>query len=155
MFVRIPKTASTTVCHAIYGRQYGHEKASELDFIQWDYWRFSFVRGPYDRLVSAWKSGYRDSYPDFSEWVVNELPSRMGDTLLMPQSKWLDRPMHFIGRFEQLQAGVNYVLAVLGRSPVELPVMNATEGSAEYSSKARAVAGNLYAEDFERFRYAR
>lgn len=157
VYIRIPKTGSTSVSDAVFGDNYPHHKASHLDHIQWDYPRFTFVRNPYTRLLSAWGMTYRSMWPDFSAWVCERLKATMSEELLVPQFEWLNRPVEFIGRYEYLQAGVNYVLSMVGRGPVELKRLLPGEGLSMslYTDEAKRVAGECYEIDFATFRYSR
>ncbi len=99
--------------------------------------KFSFVRNPWERLVSEYR--YRQYYKKytFREFVLNGLPSRSkySDSYrhIMPQSEFiLDENgrslVDFIGRFENLQNDFNVICAKLGIEVSVLPFKNDSAG---------------------------
>lgn len=116
-----------------------HLKASEyvsLGYLtpqQFDtYFKFSFVRNPWDRIVSEYK--YR-RYPvrmDFKSYLFRHLPaSGFSDryTHIVPQYDFLfDKQgnllVDFVGRYESLQADFDKVCARLGIPGTPLPHAN-------------------------------
>lgn len=164
VFIRVPKTGSTSVAQAIYGRDWAHCKASELPSGPGTY-RFGFVRNPYTRCLSAfnwfkhrtqaqWTQPMREL--PFSEWVIRHLQDVPPNSdAFDPQHKYLDAPVDFIGRYENLDVDFAHVLAALGRPPMALPRLNTTvpNDPGEYTDAARKVVREAYAEDFNRFGY--
>jgi hypothetical protein len=72
IFVHVPKAAGTSVSHALYGRSLGHFKASEIK--RWcpeeftSLYKFSFVRNPWDRAVSAYRFALKGSTATAGMW---------------------------------------------------------------------------------------
>jgi hypothetical protein len=106
----------------------GHLTAAQLE----SYFKFSFVRNPWDRIVSEYR--YR-GYPvkiDFKTYLFKHLPSPgWTDTYshVMPQYDFLhDKTgkllVDFVGKYESLQAGFDTVCARLGLPPTRLPWVN-------------------------------
>jgi hypothetical protein len=96
------------------------------------YFKFSFVRNPWDRIVSEYK--YR-GYPvkiDFKTYLLNYLPAPgWTDTYchIVPQYDFLhDREgkclVDFVGRYENLQTDFDSVCARLGIVRTPLPRVN-------------------------------
>lgn len=96
------------------------------------YFKFSFVRNPWDRIVSEYK--YRD-HPlrmDFKTYLLKHLP-KPGFTdaycHIVPQHEFLHDERgtllaDFVGRYESLQADFDLVCARLGIPPTALPHEN-------------------------------
>jgi hypothetical protein len=96
------------------------------------YFKFSFVRNPWDRMVSEYK--YR-GYPvkiDFKTYLFRRLPPPgWTDTYrhIMPQHDFLHDEsgrllVDFVGRYETLQADFDRVCARLDLPPTPLPRVN-------------------------------
>ena len=96
-----------------------------------DAFKFSFVRNPWDRIVSFYKyRGHAYRY-DFKTFLFRHLP-KAGWTNdychIMPQSAYLyagdECQVDFIGRFENLQADFEAVCRTLGTPVRALPHAN-------------------------------
>jgi hypothetical protein len=96
------------------------------------YFKFSFVRNPWDRLVSEYK--YR-RYPvrmDFKTYLFRHLPAAGFSDLythIIPQSDFLFDGqgrllVDFVGRYESLQEDFDEVCARIGIPPTPLPHAN-------------------------------
>jgi hypothetical protein len=151
----------------------------------WDSrFKFAFVRNPWDRLVSWWSMidnsrdfidrarppnsffGYvLEHAHNFEEFIL-----RCTDEISDPDGRkhifrnqidyLIDENgtiiVDFIGRFERLQEGFDEVCCRLGRAPVDLPRMNASQHAAytEYYTPAMAkIVAQHYARDIEEFDY--
>jgi hypothetical protein len=119
------------------------------------YFKFSFVRNPWGRLVS-WYFFKRPKVP-FRAWIKN-LPKSGGQERL--QYDYLHKGgkllVDFIGRFENLQEDFNYVCDKIGIPPQQLPHRNKTKHkhyTEYYDDEARAIVAELYAKDIEYFGY--
>jgi len=116
----------------------GHLSAAQLE----SYFKFSFVRNPWDRIVSEYK--YR-GYPvkiDFKTYLFKHLPPPgWTDTYshVMPQYDFLHDEtgtllVDFVGKYETLQAGFDTVCARLGIPPTRLPWVNRSLEKARLTS---------------------
>lgn len=181
IFFHIPKTAGISITEALFGcRGAGHIDVREarrifgrLAFAR--YFKFTFVRNPYDRLVSAYtylRDGaiagrmspfirtYIEPYPEFRSFVRDGLRDVLFDQHFRPQSSWVcDREglrVDFVGRFERLSEDFATVAARLG-IPASLGHRNRSRREREYRSyyeeDTRRLASDVYAEDLERFEY--
>lgn len=146
--------------------------------ITWDnYFQFSFVRNPYDRLLSCFIDKTKkvaltkysvkcyDQYKDtnFKDFVMqlNKYPWHHHDIHLAPQADLLNlKNIHFIGRFENLAKDFLHVVKALGMEEhydsIGLSKKNPTWHKhyreyydAEMIDKVRSI----YSADFERFGY--
>lgn len=131
--------------------------------------RFGFVRNPWDRLVSCWldkvvgPTDYWSGTPlkglPFDEFVrhIADWDLDTCDRHVRRQSALLPpKGLDFIGRFEQLEAGIEHIAHRLGISR-ELPKRNVrTERDtyhAYYTPELAELVGRLYAADLTRFGY--
>lgn len=142
--------------------------------IKWDnYFQFSFVRNPYDRLLSCfldktkkaigreYETSYYKKYKDtnFKDFVMSlsKYPWHHHDRHLALQTDLINlKTTHFVGRFENLVNDFAYVRKILDLNEGDLPRRNTTDHKhyreyydAEMIDKVRYV----YSADFERFGY--
>jgi hypothetical protein len=119
---------------------------SQQDFD--NYFKFSFVRNPWSRLVSEYR--YRNflSHKSFKDFVMHKLPIPGWDDKyrhVMPQSDMLyDNNGHllvdFVGKFENLQQDFDQVCIQLGFNDSRLPHINSSDKkSRELRRKARNI----------------
>ncbi|MDB2347376.1 sulfotransferase family protein [Verrucomicrobiales bacterium] len=147
VFIHIPKTAGTSVVKALFGSSSRHIPWEEFHRTNGrkfsDYYKFAFVRNPWDRLLSAylflkrggmnptdaaWAKECLGQYNDFEsfvhEWVsVENIESWVH---FIPQYKWIyddqeTLQMDYVGRMESIGEDFQTVAKRLGRN-VELPV---------------------------------
>ena len=191
VFAHVPKTAGKSVIVAFGlpmlagdydGRlhyvedAHGHQPLSGLiDRLEFEYFKFGFVRNPWDRLVSAFfyldrggcnalDQAFRDSrltpYAGEFRAFVRDLDKLIGFLHLRPQCHWLcdadGRVLaDFVGRFETLANDFNAVAMRLGL-PCVLSHLNATDHPSYrelYDSETSAVVRRVYRQDIETFGY--
>jgi hypothetical protein len=122
--------------------QCGHLSQTEFD----GYYKFSFVRNPWARLVSEYR--YRNflSHKSFKDFVLNKLPAPGWDDKyrhVMPQTEMLcDKNgkllVDFVGKFERLQADFDRVCEHLGFDESSLSHVNSSDKkSRELKRKTR------------------
>jgi len=137
-----------------------------------DYFKFSFVRNPWDRMVSDYfyfmKHGISGEFKDFlmeTDVYFDNFPifnGRVGcKDHRLPQIHFLldenDKyPIDFIGRFETLQQDFNIICDKVGIPPQELPHLNKTEHkhySEYYDEETKQIVAEKYAKEIELFDY--
>ena len=167
IFVHIQKTGGNSVRTALGGDIFDarkHFRARELreyyGRATWDScFKFSFVRNPWDRLVSWWSMidnsqglcrSAHNRQTSFSATCSSE-PQSFEEFLLRCDDEIVDSDgrknifrnqidylvdddgaiiVDYIGRFERLQEGFDEISRRLGRAPVALPRTNASEHAA-------------------------
>lgn len=181
IFIHIPKAAGTSVAMTLFGEPSRHvpyfeyERANAWKFKR--YFKFAFVRNPWDRLVSAYtflkKGGLNEQdrkwadfelsrFDDFESFVENWLTPENAKKWVhfLPQHYWVCNPhsqvmVDFVGRFENIDHDFQLVAARFGCSR-SLSVINSSERrhySFYYSPKMRQKVGAVYKEDIEIFQY--
>ena len=182
IFVHIPKCAGSSLAEGLLGQRnighiplYWHQLADPERFD--DYFKFAFVRNPWDRLVSAYLYLQRGGaprrdrgwsrlvqrFPDFDAFVQHWLsPENARRSLLfLPQHEFVcDRfglpGVDFIGRFENLAEDFASVAACLAM-PARLPEVNRSperQPYQEYYTQAsRELVAQVYARDLQWFGY--
>jgi hypothetical protein len=182
IFIHVPRTAGTSMSRALFAtgsRHVTYERYLQANRRKFDaYFKFAFVRNPWDRLVSAYlflQKGGMDakdarffaqhlaSYPSFEKFVlewVNESNVLLYDHFI-PQHRFIcdarDRIMvDFVGRKENLELDFAYVASRMGR-PAALPHINKVEHrhySTYYNEATRAIAERVYIRDIRIFGYS-
>jgi len=113
--------------------QCGHLTREEFT----SYFKFSFVRNPWARLVSEYRYRNYFNHRNFKDFVVNKLPPPGRDDKyrhIMPQTEMLydndDRLLvDFVGKFENLQTDFDAVCTHLGIESSTLPHVNSSDKS--------------------------
>ncbi|MBW3019708.1 sulfotransferase family protein [Candidatus Woesearchaeota archaeon] len=159
IFVHIPKTAGVSTAKSLFGNLGGaHTKIREYQQLYTetefkDYFKFTFVRNPWDRLVSAyhflitggmneqdknWADSNIRQYPDFNSFVKGWLNRENIYTWkhFIPQFEFvciegLEPAVDFIGYFENLEEDFEYVANKLGIQTT-LQHLNKTERKTKY-----------------------
>lgn len=178
IFFHVPKTGGLSVSEALFGNHAaGHldVRTARLIFGAWrvrTYFKFTFVRNPWDRLVSAYHY-LRRGHPmskivdvvgsmEFTDFVKTRLrdPLVAADVHLRPQASFLldetgRLTVDFVGRFESLEADFSTVARRLGLERT-LPHRN-TSAHADYrryyDEESRAIVADFYRQDIELFGY--
>ena len=138
-----------------------------------DFFRFAFVRNPWDRLVSCWLDkivGYNfyefeeeeyakmQDFATFVDWVATQDAQKIVDPHLRAQSALIDLNfVDFIGRFENFSADFQKVMKHLGIENVEIAKKNVTKNRRPYQdyyteSTSQKVA-EIYRKDIQIFNY--
>ena len=181
-FIHIPRTGGSSIASTMLdGRSahtpyfvYRREFPDEFS----EFFKFCFVRNPWDRLVSAffylkaggmdaadrrWAREHLGAYHTFEDFVrgwVNEA-SIWTWVHFLPQSYFVIDPAggqttDFVGRFECLERDLAQVAARL-QIPAPLSRMNASNHwhyTTYYDDETRAIVARAYASDIAAFGYA-
>jgi len=186
IFVHIPKTAGISISKALFGNRAGRHRTisdykkifSYSDFS--NYFKFTFTRNPWDRLLSAYnfllKGGmtkedkafsdiYIQPYKNFEHFIEEGLFEEkiINWKHFKPQYKFICEKhsytplVDYIGSFENLNNDFDYVKKKLGiDKKVDLPFANngrSTNYKNQYSKRSRDIVASLYKKDIEIFNY--
>jgi hypothetical protein len=186
IFVHITKCAGISVGMSLFGNLGGgHLRIThyQLIFSQREfeeYFKFTFVRNPWDRLVSAfqflikggtnkvdraWSARNLARIPDFDTFVRGWVNRKNVNSWkhFVPQYKFVCEPrsevpkVDFIGYFECLAEDFAYIQQKIG-SNSDLKHLNKTEGAKKdyrdyYTDATRKIVEDVYAEDIRIFGY--
>lgn len=186
IFVHIPKCAGISVCQSLFGNiAGGHDsiRSYQLMFSPHEfseYFKFAFVRNPWDRLVSAYlylKEGGRvesdravaaksvKPFKDFEDFVrrgITQKPIRKVFHF-RPQVQFIcllrNRPaLDFIGRFETLNEDFAYITRRLNVQAT-LQQLNRTASKQRdyreyYTEETARIVGEVYADDVKVLGYS-
>ena len=170
IFVHAPRTAGSSVERAICGNDWWrisrfqkHISASKAKEIYKDYWddyfKFSFVRNPFDRVVSLY---HMDFYSNIGHRSGKSISYFLKKLIVPPWenqdlqcSAYLDSEVDYIGRFENLKQDVGFVFDKLGvNSPLEK--RNYTKHrhySTYYTKEDIRNVQKLFEQDIQTFHY--
>ena len=182
VFVHVPKNAGMSIVKVVgtiwgkrdimgdtgtallYRREIG-EEAWEKAF------KFSFVRNPWDRAVSAWHFARRKDMTGASTLrsFLQELPRTNRTSYDKRWVRWHTSPqcfhlvdedgalmVDFVGRIERLQEDFDEVCRRLEAPRTRLPRRNSSEHASYleyYDEETIHLVSELYREDIERFGY--
>jgi hypothetical protein len=129
------------------------------------YFRFAFVRNPFDLVVSRFfwdRFKNRHSFDDFGLWVQEHYSQqRRWERDLLHRYTYVDGGcvMDFVGRFETLDQDYRQVCNLLSLDTPELPrtksgIRDPRHYSEFYTAQSRLIVERLFAEDLRAFDYA-
>jgi hypothetical protein len=113
-----------------------------------NYFTFSFVRNPWDRLVSEFRYRRYDEKYTFKEFVIRWLPNKdsYSDAYrhIIPQYRFLyddagNQLVDFVGRFEKLQSDFDYVCSKLDITNSLLPHVNSSRRNIGIKGKVKSI----------------
>tara|TARA_B100000035_G_scaffold311618_1_gene321501 strand:- start:10203 stop:10745 length:543 start_codon:yes stop_codon:yes gene_type:complete len=168
IFVEVPKTGSTSIRAII-----GQPPTPHLNIVQIEnqvtknqfnkYFKFAFVRNPWDRALSLYKYILKTpehhyyeqccQLANFSAYLKERTPvPQQYDSL----SKHGKIQVDFIGRFENMQHDFNIVCDKIGIPKQQLPHTNKSSHknyTEYYDDETREIVAKNYKEDIEHFGY--
>lgn len=182
--VHIPRCAGVSVSNSLFGGLAGgHTTLAEYRIVFGprefhSYFKFSFVRNPWDRLVSAffflkaggfsrwdaqWAAANLSVYADLESfvrgWVNKDNCAKYYH--FYPQRHYLcvdddELALDFVGRFENLAQDFHHVCEVLG---IEAALADSNRSQRSdyrnyYTAHTRQLVADVYAEDIKLFGYS-
>lgn len=180
LFIHIPKTAGLSIRRLVPGSNRGHitwrvyYRANPKKFET--FFKFSFVRNPWDRVVSAYwfleQGGFGVQNPgsgkcddeerafmmgntkSFEEFVIERLPRCLDLVHFRPQHQFIFddqrvNRMDFTGRYENIAEDYGKVCAKLGVEAAlrHLNTSRHDHYTSYYSPETYNIVGDLYADD--------
>ena len=126
---------------------------------------FTFVRNPWDRLVSAFSYLYprfKKEHGTFENWLthikhVADTTGHAEGSHFLPQSDYINDKVSFVGRFENLDEDWNKLRPLINADDVEIPRLNASKErknkhySLYYNSKTQKMIEDMYTDDIDMF----
>ena len=187
IFVHVPKCAGVSVSRSLFGSLVGTHVAlktfqliySKDEFAR--YFKFAFVRNPWDRLVSAyrflkrggmtnedraWAKQHIAPYENFDTFVKAWVTPRNVNSWqhFKPQHRFLLDPtgrchLDYLGRFENLEDDFEQIAQQLGID-ARIAHLNRTKSAARkrdyrsyYSEETSQIVATVYRKDIEVFGY--
>jgi chondroitin 4-sulfotransferase 11 len=182
IFIHVPKTAGVSVRRALaMDHTFSSVHATYLDYHLADprkcrdFFKFAFVRNPFERLLSAYaflaaggmpkwdterKERVLHGIDGFEQFVHERLADVLHELHFRPQHEFLcDRSgalkMDFVGHVEAMErdfAAICARLNITGRIAVHNTSIHGTS-DASYTPPMRAIVASAYARDFSLFGY--
>lgn len=166
IFVHVPKTGGTSVAASLPGRLCAyrqrdrHALASEIRALEPDLWEealtISVVRNPWDRVVSAWVYQKETvGAPHFERWLWFGRPMLSQWAMLSTEGRVI---VDHVIRFENLRAGFDRAVKLIGVEPCELLHLNPSRYREAYRIHYTAphlirLIAEQYPEDVREFGY--
>ena len=167
IFVQINKTGNTSVRKTLLPespRENNHQfityykKRFPKEFDS--YFKFTFVRNPYDKVISQYFFRKKFDVQSSKNMTFNEFIRNPVGRPLQNQLDWItinNRVMvDFIGRFERLQQDFNKICDILEIERKPLIHLNKSDHehySRYYDDESRQIVEKIFAKDFEYFNY--
>jgi hypothetical protein len=180
IFIHIPKTAGMTLINALEsyqdedGFKFGHPPQSRYvdQFAVNEYYQFSFVRNPWDRLCSAFfflkKGGINEDdrkaceklnlkTMSFADFVIKHDPYN-SHLHFLPQHTFFNHDFNQVDimKFENLQSNFDLVCSKIGINAISLSHHNKTEKkhySEYYNEDMIRAVQEKYSKDIQLFKY--
>lgn len=177
LFTHIDKTGGSSITSMLNngGREetkYKHKPMADMiDSSNKDYFKFAFVRNPYERILSKYyhdvkiarpeKPGSTRNTTNFREWVNRHKNGLR--KFLRPQYEYLHDKSgkllpDFVGKFENFEKDLLYVKEKLGLKSEILhknqnPIKKDVNTMLDYNRESLDVVNKLYSKDFKAFNY--
>jgi hypothetical protein len=184
IFVHIPKCAGISVCKTLFGNLGGgHNSLEQYTYIfppkeLLGYFKFTFVRNPWDRLVSAYhflkKGGISNEdrrfyekhlakYKDFDDFVLNWVNKEniMLGQHFRPQIYYIKDKRNkvkidFIGKFENIDSDFKHICEELHIPTIILPKTNKSvrkQYQQYYTTQTSRIVYKAYEQDIQMLGY--
>lgn len=166
MYYDVPKSASTTIRKAFFG----NELSASMTNPKYDlekYFKFTFVRNPWGRMVSNWKmfttqpsriaqlkTMTREDLSRFEDFVYFAIKN--SNHHWQPQAIYTPKNINFIGKIESFDVDMERMLTLISKSPKEMGKHNSTQQIRYqdcYTPSLADVVAEFYLDDIERFDY--
>lgn len=168
MYFNVPKCASSTIRKDIFTEGDSQSLRNPIHSLE-KYFRFAFVRNPWDRLVSNWRmfttfpgrirqirSMTDEDLSRFEDFV--EFSARRSNHHWQPQVLFVPEELDFVGRVERFKEDIGRIRAATGLSLQVDPMRKRNSTSHKpywlyYTEALVNRVGDLYEADISRFGY--
>ncbi len=166
IYYDIPKCASSTIRMEIFNKDNSFSMRNPTKELH-TYFKFSFVRNPWDRMISNWKmftslpgrikqlkSMTSKDLSDFEKFV--HFASETKNHHWQPQFLYIPDNLDFIGRLETFDEDFNKLLSTIGDRPRKTSKLNATNKGEYWKYYTPALVdfvAEMYSEDIRKFGY--
>ena len=127
------------------------------------YFKFTFIRNPWDRMVSEYKWAYYSlSFEDYINRILyvveNRIKLETKNAHFRPQIEYINNDLDFIGRFENFNQDIEKVSSLIGldfdikKLPHEKKT-NRKHYKEYYNEQTKQIINNIYKEDIKQFDY--
>lgn len=170
IFVHIPKCGGTSIRRALGDATEGlahRTAAQQINPETREFFNFSFVRNPWDRMVSYYAFKVRKGrlpadmgFTTFVQYlyeqpqIFSHLPNLVRH--IRPCTHWLNAEVDFVGRFEHLDRDFGIVCEKLGIAPITLAVENSSSHAPYqdyYDDLTRRRIEEQFRQDIQQFGY--
>lgn len=125
------------------------------------YFKFTFVRNPWDRMVSLWKFDKEKGLhsKNFEEWLLTSsarISAHSSYEKYYLEDSLSSKCINFIGRLEYIQRDVHYICEKLSLPAIEVQKINTTNRkhySLYYTDSSIKFVEDLFKSDIKRFKY--
>jgi len=180
IFIHIPKTAGTSI-ESVFGKCRAKHKTIKKtlrdipgDKLHEDYFKFTFIRNPWDRIVSLYEYLKREAmatgkeFLQFDPWVDRVVCSQFNDRRNMNNERrhfatyndWLQPDdigsEFYIGRFETLQVSFDEICDSINIPRTQLPhklKSKRSHYSDYYTLHSKEQIHKKYEIDIDKFKY--
>lgn len=162
----VPKAASTTIRNSFFKDNHHYEEKSNCDYLE-SYFKFTFVRNPWSRMVSNWKmfttqprrinqlkSMTSLNLSKFEDFVY--FTSEVKNHHWLPQVLYVPQKVDFIGKIETFNRDIKQIFEYVQKPYFDLSKQNKTQETdfhKYYSTKMKDFVAELYIDDIKRFNY--
>jgi len=183
LFLHLPKTGGTSINKFFNDkfdnneRDFGHPYLSDYKCNNFDdYFKFTVVRNPYDRLVSAFfymkeysnfqsdinfRKKWKLEHDTFESFVIEKLPIIVGNKNtrprhFKPQVEFGTTGLDYIGSFLTMQDDMNFICDKIGIESQDLPHVNSSNHKRYdeyYNKELLDIVETLYINDFNNYNH--
>jgi len=169
IFFAVPKTGYSSISTMI--RDNNNQTNTYFDYIELDnfenYFKFSFIRNPWDRIVSAYlnlivtkrydpfEHLHDQDFDFFVNYIANQ-DLNNADIHIRTQRSLIPPKIDYIGRFEYFHDDLSHILDKIGLHGKEISHLNKSEHlhySHYYNDITREIIAEKYKDDIEAFGY--
>lgn len=121
-----------------------------------EYYKFTVIRNPWDRVISLMNSGYYGKYSNLYEFLIKYEPAAH-EYKNYQYYKILNAKLDYIVRFENLQKDADFVRKKIGLSPSVLPHHEKSEHNSYityYNCETFSIVNYLYWVDIRKYDYS-